>query len=206
VVKDALRRRSVSHRGRHVLVPGVGSNVPAVRRDGPPLYVATNRNRAAHHVGTEGDCLLTLVSPDATGPEVVRDRLLAHREGLAESRIDPAGVDSAVAIMAHVAETDEQALENARPALIRFLESHGDLSAEKAESVFDQACSRQAVLFGSPESFAAGLRRLVAAGARHLVLWMDFGDLPRESVERSLRLAIHEPPESLAVGADGFCL
>jgi len=189
VIREALRGRGVRFEGKHVRADGVGCNVPGAQDEGPPLYVATNRADAAHRVGTQGDCLLTLVAPDSEGPEVIRDRLRAHRDGLAEAKIDPDGIDRAVAIMAHVAETDEQARKTTRPALVRFLETHGDLPAEKAERLFEQACERQSVLFGSPETFSTGVRRLASAGAGHLVLWMDFGDLPRASVERSLRLA-----------------
>jgi alkanesulfonate monooxygenase SsuD/methylene tetrahydromethanopterin reductase-like flavin-dependent oxidoreductase (luciferase family) len=166
------------------------TNVPMVQPGGPPLYVATNRVEAAHDVGLKGDALLTLVSPDSDGPEVVRERLAAHRRGLIKSGIDAEGVDQAVAIMAHVAESDEQALQDTGPAMIRFLGSHGDLPTEKAEEVLDQALSKQSVLFGSPETFAKGIERLHDAGARHLVLWMDLGDLPQASVEKSLRLAM----------------
>lgn len=192
-LREALRGHKVSQQGEYVRLEGVGSNVPAVHDGGPPIYVATNVVEGAHRVGRNGDNLLTLISTDAGGPEVIRDRLAAHRRGLAESGHGAEGADAAVAIMAHVAESDEQALENARPALIRFLKSHRGVSDEEAERIFDHAVDRQAVLFGSGATFATRLRWLAEAGVRHVVLWTDFGDLPRESVERSLRLAAQEP-------------
>ena len=164
-------------------------NVPPVHADGPPLYVATNRAEAARHVGARSEGLLTLVSPDADGPAIIRERLDAHQKGLREAGHKPNENDHAVAIMAHVAESDEAARRNARPALIRFLQSHGRVSEPDAGRVFDRACEHRSVLCGSPETFAEGLRRLGDLGARHVALWMDFGDLQRKSVECSMRLA-----------------
>ena len=88
-----------------------------------------------------------------------------------------------------MAETDAAAITTARPALVRFLKSHGDVPGDAAERLVEDAFNRQSVLCGSPETFAAGLRRLEDAGARHVVLWMDFGDLPRSGVEQSMSLA-----------------
>ncbi len=191
VVRAAVRGEPVHHEGDYIRIDRVGTNVPPVSPNGPPLYVATNRIDAARQVGARGDNLLTLVPPDSEGPGIVTGRLRAHREGAAKSGLD---VDHAVAIMAHVAESDEAARQNARPALIRFLQTHEDVPSEAAERVFRDACERRSVLCGSPETFAAGLRQLQDAGARHVVLWADFGDLPKTSVERSLRLSVRTAP------------
>ena len=46
----------------------------------------------------------------------------------------------------------------------------------------------ETVLFGSPERIVDRVRKMEAAGVGELLCWMNFGGLPQDRVERSMRL------------------
>ncbi len=64
-------------------------------------------------------------------------------------------------------------------------------TAEERNSVIDNAYESQVAsgLFGTPEFVIEGIRELQAAGnISHLITLHSFGDMPRDDVERSMRL------------------
>lgn len=201
VLRPLLRGERVKHGGRRVRLDGQ-SNVPPVLAGGPPLYVATNRVENARLAGRSGDGLLTLVSPETAGLEVIDERLASYRLGVAEAGRAGAG-NVAVAIMAHVAPSDAEAIAGARPAMLRFLETHAEIDTRRACSVFDAMRERGTGLFGSVDSVTAGLRSLGDRGVRHVVLWMDFGGIDRRLLDASLDRLAGEVRPRLSGGRNG---
>jgi alkanesulfonate monooxygenase SsuD/methylene tetrahydromethanopterin reductase-like flavin-dependent oxidoreductase (luciferase family) len=107
----------------------------------------------------------------------------------------------------YVAPTDAQALAEAkapemwyRDAFVRSLSADGLVGLHEsvyqgARTMIDRLKSQtwedlvqSALLIGSPETVAAKISELQAAGAGEVACWMNFGGLPPENVRRSMRL------------------
>ena len=127
--------------------------------------------------------------------------------GKAEAEIQTALRSWGVSRHIYVAPTDEQALREAQEAelwyqqsLARFLipenidAAHPSLQsqframADRLATITWEQLIEETVLFGSPERIVDRVREMEEAGVGELLCWMNFGGLPQDRVERSMRL------------------
>jgi alkanesulfonate monooxygenase SsuD/methylene tetrahydromethanopterin reductase-like flavin-dependent oxidoreductase (luciferase family) len=132
----------------------------------------------------------------------------AMREaGQTEAAIQTALRSWGVSRHIYVAPTDAQALREAQEAelwyqesLARFLvpenidAAHPSLQpqframADRLASITWEQLVAETVLFGSPERIVDRVREMEEARVGELLCWMNFGGLPQDRVERSMRL------------------
>ena len=108
----------------------------------------------------------------------------------------------------HVADTDEQAVENSRDPQIwlrkltdglRTPRDWSKLTPEDAEQVRARVEAADAIkdweylrdnvmAIGSPETVLAKFQSMSDAGLGHVIAWMDFGGMDNEKIKRSMTL------------------
>jgi alkanesulfonate monooxygenase SsuD/methylene tetrahydromethanopterin reductase-like flavin-dependent oxidoreductase (luciferase family) len=99
--------------------------------------------------------------------------------------------------MTHVAPTDEDAYAEVRYArwqtraqrgLNRQAVTNGCVDASPYPGELDEATYRERLIFGSPATVIAKLKRAASVGATHISNWMMFGGIEHEKLLRSIRL------------------
>ena len=60
--------------------------------------------------------------------------------------------------------------------------------ADRLASITWERLIEETVVFGSPERVTDRIREMEAAGVGEVLCWMNFGGLPSDRVERSMRL------------------
>lgn len=143
--------------------------------------------------------------------QVVRNRDL-YTAAMAEGGYSEAAIKTAlqawgVSRHVYVAPTDSEAIREAEAAerwyqksLARFLvpenietappalQPQFRLLAERLKTVTWEDLLKETVLFGSPERLVDKVREMEGVGVGELLCWMNFGGLPQDRVERSMRL------------------
>jgi alkanesulfonate monooxygenase SsuD/methylene tetrahydromethanopterin reductase-like flavin-dependent oxidoreductase (luciferase family) len=189
----ALETMLAAFEGKEVRSDGplakpVRINVRPVQRPHPPLWIAVQRREAIPFVARRGASLALV--PYAT---------LSSREELAEEVRDyrahlPPGVRGEVAAALHLYAGPNP--DRARIALQRYLDSRlATQSAFYQEKVRRDPAHASAgtieksgwAIFGSPREVADGLRSFGATGVDEVLGIFDFGALPTDEVERSVR-------------------
>ena len=141
--------------------------------------------------------------------EANRDVYVAALREAGRSEADMATLLRSWGVSRHVyvAPTDAQALRETRDAelwyqqsLARFLvperieAAHPSLQpqframADRLASITWEKLVEETVVFGSPERVTDRIREMEAAGVGELLCWMNFGGLPPDRVDRSMRL------------------
>jgi alkanesulfonate monooxygenase SsuD/methylene tetrahydromethanopterin reductase-like flavin-dependent oxidoreductase (luciferase family) len=176
-----LRAASSGERGAGTM------NVAPVQPQGPPLYVASNREEAALEIGRGGDSLLTLVSPVLPSPDEVGARIRAHTRGLDEAGHDPSRAEVVVAVFAHVSNSFEEARRVGAPALGRLMQALTGAALPDPGDLFHKMAERGTGLFGSPSEVEAQLGRYAELGVEHVAFISPFGGIDAGAAARSLR-------------------
>lgn len=168
--------------------PPVRLNVRPVQRPHPPLWIAVQRREAIPFVARRGASVALI-------PYATLSTLAELAEETREYRAHlPEGVRGEVAAALHLYAGPHP--ERARSALQRYLDSRlATQSAFYQEKVRrdPSAASAGAIerngwaVFGSPEEVAERLAAFDAAGVDELLGIFDFGGLPNDEVERSVR-------------------
>lgn len=158
----------------------------------PPLWVATDSpDGLAACVSNDWGVLL----PQGTSFDVVGQQVDRYRTALSDRHksLDEGRVW--VARAAYVAATDAKAWEEAEPPYRSFLNLADKLrvgkngSAPVSRSPFDMDKDlSENVLFGSPESVVAGLRRLHDLGVDRVMLFLHMADLPHDKIMGAMEL------------------
>lgn len=195
-------------------VPGVRPS-PA-RKPHPPIYQSAISPETIARIGRAGYSLLL---GRMTGPDI-RERLDIYREAL-ESTGQP-DVDDKVRDVrflknVYVAPTDEEAsndirepterqqlgLAAVRDRYLRMLAEAGEPLPGRPEEPPRipyklSPIMERGLIAGSPERVLEQLREQQAFGVQHILANMDWGDMPQEKVERSMRLLAERVLPALA--------
>jgi alkanesulfonate monooxygenase SsuD/methylene tetrahydromethanopterin reductase-like flavin-dependent oxidoreductase (luciferase family) len=197
VVRRALSGERVTFRGKHHVVEGVRLNVPPVQKPTPPIYVAILRREAAYHVGRQGNRMICVPYASLDRFEEIGDLVAEHRQGRAEAGIEAsveAGDDQLVALHCHVAETDEAARARAEEPFDLYVRTR--LYARR--QTYDDVLASGLHLFGSVDTVVDKMVRLHEMGVRHVLTLQNFGLLPQDVVEDSMRRFAEEVMPRLA--------
>ena len=189
---DVLRRllagERVTHEGRFHRLQDVAINVLPVQKPTPPVYVAVLRKEAAYHVGRAGHRIISVPYASVDRFEEVREIVDEYRRGRAEAG-SPAGPDDMLfTFHTHVAESDAAARRRAEAPFNLYVETR--LYAKR--QTYDDIERSGLGLFGAVETVADKLAALYGMGIRHVLMLQNFGLMPPEDVERSMRLAADE--------------
>lgn len=210
----AWTQPTVTFAGRHWTVPEIRVDPKPLQQPHPPVAVAATSDESIVWAARRGFRLLSSGLGTAT-PALVRTRATYAQA------LDAAGHPSAftddllsrwlVTKHVYVADTDERARAEAEPherwyldSFARSLSPEGlpDLSSEARQATEAMAARvtqrrwedlvEDSLLIGSPATVRAQVAQLAEAGVGELACWMNFGGLPADRVERSMRLFAEE--------------
>lgn len=192
-----LAGEAVSIDGRWNKLMDVRINVAPVQRP-VPVAVATLRAEGAYEIGRKNQDMLCVPYASVSRFEEIEGLVKAHQKGLAAAgRKDPRGAVG-VTLHTYVAETDAAARAEAAEAFDLYIATR--LYARR--QTYDDILASGLSLFGSVETVAAKIARLADWGVDHVIALADFGALPFDRVEASMRLLANEVrPRALLRGA-----
>lgn len=210
VMIQAWTSERVSYNGKFFRLEGIPVQPKPYQSPHPPILVVAVSPETVVFAARHGWPILNSV---LVGPvsQIVRHRDL-YVSTLSEAGRSEAEIRNALQLWGvsrhiHVAPTDQEAWREAEPAerwyqkaLRRFLvpenieaappalQPQFRAAAERLAKASWEDLLRETVLFGSPERVADGVREMQQLGVGELLCWMNFGGLPYDKVERSLRL------------------
>ena len=180
----------------------------------PPIYQVCVSKDGIENTALRGWPMLNSV---LTGPV---DQLVANRDayvaaleksGRSEAEIAALLRRWGVSRQIYVADTDAQALAEAKDAELwyqesfrrfvvpeRIEEAHPSLQpgframAEKLGRVTWEDLVRETLAFGSPDTVARHIAYMRELGVGHVLCWMNFGGLPQNKIRRSMELFARE--------------
>ncbi len=214
VLLQAWTEERVNFAGKHWCIENVPVYPKPTQKPHPPLAFAVTSAETIAWTARHGYAMLSsgLGTPL---PQILKNRD-AYVQGLHEGGCTQLQIEEllrrwVVTKHVYVAPTDAEARADAqgpemwyRDAFIRSLSADdlvgldpsvyeganamiSRLRAQTWEDLVDSA-----LVIGSPETVAARVAELQAAGVGEMVCWMNFGGLPPEKVRRSMRLFAEE--------------
>lgn len=162
-------------------------NVAPAQSPAPPIYVATLQEEGAHAVGLNGNSMLTLVIPGEADLGDVASRVEAHARALKEAGHPEGAAESVVVVLAHVADSAEEAKNVAAPALGKFVERMLNTPLPDPEGLYEYMLKRDLGLFGTVDHVAKQIERYAEIGVGHIAFISRFGGMAVDAAEQSLR-------------------
>ncbi len=190
-VLAALRGEAVAWGGSPVTI-----NVRPVQSPTPPIWIAVQRREAIPFVARRGVAVALVPYATLHSVDELAEEVREYRSHL------PPGVRGHVSAAVHLYAGPHP--ERAREALQRYLDSRLEhqsafLTKKVAEDPGAARADRMEAegfaLFGSPDDVAMKLATYEAAGVDEVLGLFDFGGLPFDEVERSVRALGSRVPE-----------
>jgi len=175
-------------RGDGPMAKPIRINVRPLQRPHPPLWIAVQRREAIPFVARRGASLALVPYATLSSRGELAEEVAEYRSSL------PPGTKGEVAAALHLYAGPHP--EHARRALQRYLDSRlATQSAFYQEKVRRDPSHASAAtieksgwaIFGSAREVAEGLRSFGATGVDEVLGIFDFGGLPIDEVERSVR-------------------
>src|SRR4030095_11226272 len=210
VMLRAWTEERFSHDGRFFTI-GEARVIPKPwQRPHPPIDQVCGSGDGIESSAARGWPMLNSL---LTGPvdQLVKRRdsyLTALRKhGRSEAEIAALMANWGVSRQIYVADTDAQALAEARDAEMwdqdsrprfkvpeRIEDAHPSLqpgfraAAERFKKVTWEGLVAETVAFGSPDTVCRHIAEMQAMGVGHVLCWMNFGGLPQDKIRRSMEL------------------
>lgn len=193
IIRGLWTGEAVSFAGQHFTLAGQRISLPPVQPGGPRVWIGAGAHRTgARRAARLGDAWIVPphVSPDRL--KVVLGHYLAEREAL--GRREPADLvvrrelvldddperARATGLAARGALTRKYAEFNPPDATASYRHLRGEASAAEVAD--------ESYLFTDPDTCVAALTQLQAQGITHVILRMQWFDLPQERMLQTLRL------------------
>ena len=189
----------LTHRGVHYKFLGVPMELAPVQRPHPPLWQGIGSPDAAADAARRHVSVVT--NAPCAAVRTIADAYWSAWPGRDGAEPPLVGMQRHV----YIADTDEEAVETARPAykawydsLVHLWRQFGSSPVRFADSL-DRAIANEVAIVGSPATVREQVaRQLEASGVRYLVGRFLFGTLTADQALRSLRLFSEEVMPSVA--------
>jgi alkanesulfonate monooxygenase SsuD/methylene tetrahydromethanopterin reductase-like flavin-dependent oxidoreductase (luciferase family) len=202
VLMQGFARGEINYRGEFYQFENLKIRLRPVQKPHPPLWFPTSNAESIPWIAAQGfNVVMSLLH--APSFEKVAEHLRRYRVDHAAHRNDADRMNGHVALPEvaltthiYVADTDEQAMTEARAAYAVFHENFTRRYVEIGQGAkyanrpsFDQFVERKQILCGSSATVAAILAsHLAAADANHFIGAFMFGSLTYAQMRRSLEL------------------
>jgi len=204
VVEGLLSADVFEHRGRHWTVPPVRLRPRPWGGAPPPFFRASSSAASLSSAAERGrPLLLGLKNTD----EIARS--VAAYRGIREGRgVPPAAVEAEIArfrVLRRVVVADEPSA--AEHEARRAFSSEARTATRVHEGGSGDAPVPDAIpgsCIGTPETVAADLSDLEALGIRHVIAWINFGDMAPRCAERSMALMANEVLPAIGGAGPGW--
>jgi alkanesulfonate monooxygenase SsuD/methylene tetrahydromethanopterin reductase-like flavin-dependent oxidoreductase (luciferase family) len=190
VVKRLLAGERVSSVGRFHGLDAVQLNVRPVQAK-PAIYVAALAKEAAYHIGKQGNGLMTIPYGTLERFEDMAPLAAAFERGRAESGAAPMPHRLAAHITTfhtHVARSEAEAEAAVRGPFELYCRTRLYAKPWSYEQIRDNGLA----LFGSVDAIAKKLIALERMGVTGVATLSNFGAMPVDAVQSSMRLMIEE--------------
>jgi alkanesulfonate monooxygenase SsuD/methylene tetrahydromethanopterin reductase-like flavin-dependent oxidoreductase (luciferase family) len=190
IILAGLAADVLNHRGEHYRYVDVPMVMKPLQRPHPPLWNGVTRPDGAANAARLG--INALMNGPVGYVRPLVERYVSARDGKAELK---AGLTRHI----HVAETDAKAEETARRAYEVWYRSNAELwrrfqtETTVFPSTYEDAKRQRTVIVGSPDTVRRRVEQdMTDTGADYLVGRYAFGDMPTDSVLRSIDLMSRE--------------
>jgi alkanesulfonate monooxygenase SsuD/methylene tetrahydromethanopterin reductase-like flavin-dependent oxidoreductase (luciferase family) len=202
VILQGLTTGEIDHSGEYYSFSKLISRLRPAQRPYPPLWYPTSSAESISWVAKQGMNtafsvhLASDFSKIAAMVQQFKTEYAAHRNdsGRLNGHVSAAKVGFSLHI--HVAETDAQAVEQARPAFELFTHNftyryvrRGNTERYANRQDFQQELEHGRILVGSPATVRERLRAMLdQSGANYVLGCFSFGSLTQEQILRSVEL------------------
>jgi alkanesulfonate monooxygenase SsuD/methylene tetrahydromethanopterin reductase-like flavin-dependent oxidoreductase (luciferase family) len=200
ILVQGLSTGEVNYEGRYYTFKDVRTTLRPYQRPYPPLWYPTNYSTSIPWIGQHG--FSTVFGALFPSLEENREQFRIYNEQRAAHAADPDRLNGHVAdpcygIVRHVyvAETDEEALREAKAAYGEFFHSFGYLWEQHGNDRhlrrggWDAALEQGGIYVGSPATVRARVQEALAiTGGNYFAGAFAFGTLSTDQILRSLRL------------------
>jgi alkanesulfonate monooxygenase SsuD/methylene tetrahydromethanopterin reductase-like flavin-dependent oxidoreductase (luciferase family) len=197
IVRGALTQERFQHRGRFWTIPEVTLRPRPAPDLGRRFFRASSSNESLHEAALAGlPVLLGLKPLGEIGERIDAYRAVRAGLGIPAQQIDREVAEFRILRRVCVAASDEQAWADARGALawetatarrVHEAGGKGEGSATLADgSSVTEVPEVPGGCIGTPETVTRELLALRALGIRHVIAWVNFGDMPYPKVRRSM--------------------
>jgi alkanesulfonate monooxygenase SsuD/methylene tetrahydromethanopterin reductase-like flavin-dependent oxidoreductase (luciferase family) len=229
ILRGALSQETFSHAGRFWTIPPVTLRPRPFHGTAPPFLRASSSVESLRQAAQDGTPVMLGLKPAAEIAACVAAYRARRAElGVPASEVDREVAEFRVLRRVCVAASEEEALADARQALLweaataRRVHGGGqgaavgggvaagaatEAAAKLADGSEVAAGAGSAVAevtggcVGTPQTVLRELLALRALGIRHVIAWLNFGDMPYPKVRRSMELLGREVIPALAAGA-----
>ena len=160
-----------------------------VQQPHPPIHIAVIRREAAYYVGKQNNGVIMVPYATVDRLEEIGGLIGDYVKGREDGGHGGAsGSDALVALHTYVGETDDEARADAADPFDLYVETRRYAKSQ----VYDDILKSRLALFGSVDRVAGQIAELHDMGVRHLLFLMNFGNMARDRVHRSMRLMMEE--------------
>ena len=135
-------------------------------------------------MGKQGNWLFTVPYASCESFEDIGVMLEEFRKGRDEAGLPADDDDHVFTLHTHVSESDEACQEEAKDAYDLYVRTRLYATMHTYEDILKNGIC----LFGSVETVTDKMVRLYEMGIRHVANLFNFGNMPRDRVENSIRL------------------
>jgi alkanesulfonate monooxygenase SsuD/methylene tetrahydromethanopterin reductase-like flavin-dependent oxidoreductase (luciferase family) len=209
ILKLAWTTETFSYHGEFYEFDEISVLPHPIQKPHPPIFHAAVSASTFERVAKQGLPILT--SPNFTPIEVVKRNFQSYRASLTEAGFPIDAFDYPMLQQVYVSEDEKDAVETPRPyAMYHYdrlshllpsidrddipdeFKDYGKFQRNIEELKYD-VLVEHGINVGTPETVIEGIRRLQAeAGVNYYIGWFNFGGMPGDKVERSMRLFAEE--------------
>lgn len=153
-----------------------------------PTWVAALRPQSVEYVAKMGQPIMGVAYVNSNSVGELKTIIGHYKEVSRASGFHPEQMEIPVALHVHVAETSEEAKQNAYEPLNRYLRTR----QYGKGAVYEDLAAREQLIVGSPADCIAEIKKYQAAGVNHLMCLMSFGGMEHEKVKASMKLFAEE--------------
>lgn len=187
VIEKAWSGEEFSHEGEYYQYTDVQLQVVPKQKK-MPIWIAALHPQSVKYVGKMGYNVMGL--PYVAGNSIadIKEIIDGYKKSYREAGHDEEKIHIPLALHTYVAETREQAEQDAKEHLNLYLDTR--LYGKAAQ--FEDLEEREQLLIGSPEDVINKLKKYQEAGCDHVMMLMNFGGLPQEKVLKSMEMVASE--------------
>ena len=192
VIRGLLAGGVYRHSGKYWAIPPVTLRPRPFGGAAPRFLRASSGEDSLRAAASSGEAVIFGLKPlSEIEDSIERYRSIRAAGGSAASAIDDEIGEFRVLRRIVVAESDDEAREDARKALAWEADtarSAHETGRQPAAGRREEPVEIPGSCVGSPGTVFEGLRALSRLGVRHVLAWLNFGDLPYSKVQRSMEL------------------
>lgn len=187
IIEKAWTGETFTHEGEYYQYGEI--NIQVQPKQNPiPIWIAALHPESVKFVGKMGYNVMGL--PYVAGNSIADIKVILdnYRQAYKEAGHDEGKIHTPLALHAYVAETREQAVEDAKEHLNLYLDTR--LYGKSAK--FEDLEAREQLLIGSPEDVIKRLKEYQEVGCNEVMMLMNFGGMPHEKVLKSIELTARQ--------------